>query len=47
MWRSNSVSGEWWVHCDTCGQVGPPKPTLPEAGEAWNVANTPVINIGD
>lgn len=29
---------EWWVHCDECGAIGPAKPTMAEAGEAWNKA---------
>jgi uncharacterized Zn finger protein len=28
--------GHWWVHCDTCGAIGPEKPTMTQAGRAWN-----------
>jgi len=30
----------WWVHCDKCGQVGPEKRTIADAGEAWNAQNS-------
>lgn len=39
--KENSDTDEHWVHCDTCGQIGPVKGSVPEAGDAWNEANTP------
>lgn len=28
--------GVHWVHCDGCGQSGPPGATRAEAGKNWN-----------
>lgn len=39
MFKENSETDEHWVHCDTCGQIGPVKGSVPEAGDAWNEAN--------
>lgn len=34
--KTYSSTGEWWIACDQCGQIGPVKMSQPEAGEAWN-----------
>jgi Fe2+ or Zn2+ uptake regulation protein len=34
--RRYSESNEHWINCEGCGQIGPVKSSIPEAGEAWN-----------